>query len=80
VDIAGPVFLHTDLHDENMLAGDREPWLAIDPSRLWATQRSRWLRCSGTAGTKPSRRPTSAPIYGWRADVVAGLDRGRVAG
>ncbi|NLJ53618.1 MAG: kinase [Intrasporangiaceae bacterium] len=23
--------LHTDLHYENVLAGDREPWLAIDP-------------------------------------------------
>ena len=23
--------LHTDLHFENVLAGDREPWLAIDP-------------------------------------------------
>ena len=26
--------LHTDLHDENVLAGDREPWLAIDPKPL----------------------------------------------
>ena len=26
--------LHTDLHYENVLAGDREPWLAIDPKPL----------------------------------------------
>ena len=25
------VILHTDLHFDNVLAGDREPWLAIDP-------------------------------------------------
>ncbi|MDF1602070.1 aminoglycoside phosphotransferase family protein [Nocardioides sp. YIM 152315] len=26
--------IHTDLHYENVLAGDREPWLAIDPKPL----------------------------------------------
>lgn len=26
--------LHTDLHHENVLASDREPWLAIDPKSL----------------------------------------------
>lgn len=26
--------IHTDLHFENVLAGDREPWLAIDPQPL----------------------------------------------
>lgn len=26
--------LHTDLHFENVLAADREPWLAIDPKPL----------------------------------------------
>jgi streptomycin 6-kinase len=26
--------IHTDLHFENVLAGDREPWLAIDPKPL----------------------------------------------
>ncbi len=33
--VADPVstgtMIHTDLHYENVLAGDREPWLAIDP-------------------------------------------------
>jgi streptomycin 6-kinase len=28
------VVLHTDLHYENVLAGTREPWLAIDPNPL----------------------------------------------
>jgi streptomycin 6-kinase len=26
--------IHTDLHYANVLAGDREPWLAIDPKPL----------------------------------------------
>jgi streptomycin 6-kinase len=29
--IAEPVLLHGDLHHENILAAEREPWLAIDP-------------------------------------------------
>ena len=28
------VLVHTDLHYENVLAADREPWLAIDPKPL----------------------------------------------
>jgi streptomycin 6-kinase len=28
---AGELLIHTDLHDANILAGQREPWLAIDP-------------------------------------------------
>lgn len=31
---AGNTLLHWDLHFENVLAGDREPWLAIDPKPL----------------------------------------------
>jgi streptomycin 6-kinase len=29
-----PVLLHQDLHGENVLAAEREPWLAIDPKPL----------------------------------------------
>jgi streptomycin 6-kinase len=29
-----PVLLHQDLHGENVLAAQREPWLAIDPKPL----------------------------------------------
>jgi streptomycin 6-kinase len=28
------VLLHADLHYENVLAADREPWLAIDPKPM----------------------------------------------
>jgi streptomycin 6-kinase len=31
---AGDRLIHWDLHFENVLAGDREPWLAIDPKPL----------------------------------------------
>lgn len=34
VDDAGDRLLHWDLHYENVLAGDREPWLAVDPHPL----------------------------------------------
>lgn len=33
-DDAGDRLLHWDLHYDNVLAGDREPWLAIDPEPL----------------------------------------------
>jgi len=33
-DAGEPRMLHTDLHFENVLAGEREPWLAIDPKPL----------------------------------------------
>ncbi len=32
--IAHPVLLHGDLHHENILSAEREPWLAIDPKGL----------------------------------------------
>lgn len=34
VDEPGDRLLHWDLHDENVLASDRAPWLAIDPKPL----------------------------------------------
>jgi len=33
-DEAEPVLLHTDLHYANVLAGERTPWLAIDPKPM----------------------------------------------
>jgi streptomycin 6-kinase len=32
--MAEPVLLHGDLHHQNILAADRQPWLAIDPKGL----------------------------------------------
>ena len=57
--------VHTDLHYANVLAGDREPWLAIDPKPVsgdphyevapllwnrWEALRGSQARTSGTAG------------------------------
>jgi len=42
-----PVLLHGDLHHENILAAEREPWLAIDPKGLVgepAYETGAWLR------------------------------------
>ncbi len=32
--MAEPVLLHGDLHHDNILAAEREPWLAIDPKGI----------------------------------------------
>ncbi|WP_367138474.1 aminoglycoside phosphotransferase family protein [Saccharothrix sp. HUAS TT1] len=47
---AGDRLLHWDLHHDNVLAGEREPWLAIDPEPLagdpgfdlWPALNGRW--------------------------------------
>jgi streptomycin 6-kinase len=83
VDSADRVLLHTDLHYENVLAGEREPWLVIDPKPLAGDAAfdvapllwNRWDEAVSSAGLGAHLR--------WRADVVAecaGLDRQRVAG
>jgi streptomycin 6-kinase len=79
----GDRLLHWDLHYGNVLAADREPWLAIDPEPLagdpgfdlWPALDSRWDRMAA-AGDPPRavRR---------RFDLLTdtlGLDRGRAAG
>lgn len=45
--MAEPVLLHGDLHHENILAAQREPWLAIDPKGVVgepAYETGAWLR------------------------------------
>ena len=57
--------IHSDLHYENVLAGDREPWLVIDPQAdVRATRTTRPRRCCGTAGRRSWRRVTPAPRSG----------------
>lgn len=51
----GDRLLHWDLHFENILAADREPWLVIDPKPLAGDPAS---TCSPPSGTA-SRRDTS---------------------
>jgi streptomycin 6-kinase len=77
-----PVLLHTDLHYENVLAADREPWLAIDPKPMLGDAEYEvapllWNRWPEATGSNDLAR------HLWRrADAVseaAGLDRNLVA-
>ncbi|WP_198536330.1 aminoglycoside phosphotransferase family protein [Streptomyces resistomycificus] len=72
IDEPGDRLLHWDLHDENVLASDRAPWLAIDPKplagdpgfELWPALDNRF----------------DADEIHWRFDAmtdVLGLDRAR---
>jgi streptomycin 6-kinase len=80
---AGDRLLHWDLHYDNVLAGQREPWLAIDPEPLagdpgfdlWPALDSRWDAVTATGDvTRTVLR---------RFDVLTealALDRRRAAG
>ncbi|MFE0736591.1 aminoglycoside phosphotransferase family protein [Streptomyces sp. NPDC058855] len=79
-DEPGDRLLHWDLHEGNVLAADREPWLAIDPKplagdpgfELLPALRGRTEAGGGAAGER-------AEVL-WRFDLLTerlGLDRGR---
>ena len=58
---ADATLLHTDLHFGNVLAGAREPWLAIDPKPLAADPAygiapALWNRSAETRGSNDARR------------------------
>ncbi|MEU6880832.1 aminoglycoside phosphotransferase family protein [Streptomyces sp. NPDC046712] len=70
----GDRLLHWDLHFDNVLAAEREPWLAIDPKPL-AGDPGFDLLPALTSGFDPDPAETL-----WRFDLlteVLGLDRGR---
>ncbi|WP_432479670.1 aminoglycoside phosphotransferase family protein [Nocardioides sp. GXQ0305] len=46
------VLIHGDLHFENVLAADREPWLVIDPKPMSGDPHFEPGRCSRTAGRR----------------------------
>ncbi|WP_067813173.1 aminoglycoside phosphotransferase family protein [Actinomadura kijaniata] len=82
-DEAGDRLLHWDLHYENVLSADREPWLAIDPKPLAGDPgfdllpalRNRWDDLVAAGDVTRALR--------WRFDhmtEVLGLDRRRAAG
>lgn len=84
VDEPGDRMLHWDLHYDNVLAGEREPWLAIDPEPLagdpgfdlWPALDSRWADVVVASGD-PRR------VVRRRFDLlteVLGLDRFRATG
>ncbi|MEU6790348.1 aminoglycoside phosphotransferase family protein [Nonomuraea wenchangensis] len=79
----GDRLLHWDLHDDNVLAGEREPWLAIDPEplagdpgfELLPALDSRWgeVAATGDVARAVLRR------FDLLTEVV-GLDRDRAIG
>ncbi|WP_438484382.1 aminoglycoside phosphotransferase family protein [Streptomyces sp. S186] len=83
LDESGDRLLHWDLHYDNVLAGEREPWLAIDPEplagdpgfELLPALRNRWDEVVATGDVRRAvlRR------FDLLTEVV-GLDRERAAG
>jgi streptomycin 6-kinase len=83
VDEAGDRLLHWDLHYDNVLAGQREPWLAIDPKplsgdpgfELLPALDNRWedIVATGDVGRAVRRR------FDLMVEVL-GLDRSRAVG
>jgi streptomycin 6-kinase len=79
--MAAPVLLHGDLHHENILAAEREPWLAIDPKGLVgepAYETGAWLR---NPMPQLLDMPWPGRILARRVDQLAeelGFDRARI--
>ena len=78
VDVA---LVHTDLHHHNVLAAEREPWLAIDPKPLagdpaYEVAPVLWNRWDEALATNNAREATLAKMF--TTIDVAGLDEDRV--
>ncbi len=74
---APPVLLHGDLHHDNILAAQREPWLALDPKGVAGEPAYE----AGALMLNPSPQP--AAVLSRRADILSealGIDRQRILG
>lgn len=72
--------VHTDLHDANVLAGERAPWLAIDPKPLaaepaFALAPAMWNRWDDAVASGDPHWHLKCRL-GWLAEA-AGVDEGR---
>ncbi|MEU0687399.1 aminoglycoside phosphotransferase family protein [Streptomyces uncialis] len=82
-DEPGDRLLHWDLHHDNVLAAEREPWLAIDPEPLagdpgfdlWPALDSRWDDIAAKGDPAPVVRRRFDQLTG-----TVGLDRERATG
>jgi streptomycin 6-kinase len=72
------VLVHQDLHGENVLAAQREPWLAIDPKPLAAEREFSLAPIVRSFELGHSRRETLYRLDRLSADL--GLDRERARG
>lgn len=83
---AGDRLLHWDLHYENVLAGDREPWLAIDPKplaghpgfELLPALHNRWEEAVAGGLTKIVRRRFDQLSEGMDRDLAVAWTLARV--
>ncbi len=79
----GDRLLHWDLHYDNILAGQREPWLAIDPVPLAGDPGFELLPALDNRWDDVVATGDVARAVLWRFDLlteVVGLDRQRAAG
>jgi streptomycin 6-kinase len=79
-DCTDPVLLHGDLNPTNVLASEREPWLAIDPKPMVGDPAYDGPRL--VTQPDPLLHPDPAGLVAGRLDLVAdaaGIDRGRLA-
>jgi len=72
------VLLHQDLHGDNVLAAEREPWLAIDPKPLVGDPAFDLWPMASQVGDPHSRRAVVGRLD--RLTSELGLDRERARG
>jgi streptomycin 6-kinase len=78
-----PVLLHGDLHHDNILAAEREPWLAIDPKGVVGEPAYEVGALLRNPFPEILSMPQPARILDRRVDQLAselGFDRGRILG
>jgi streptomycin 6-kinase len=76
---SGDRLLHWDLHYNNVLAGQREPWLAIDPKPLAGDPGFELLSALGNQAQTATAITTVLRRFDLLTEVV-GLDRARATG
>jgi streptomycin 6-kinase len=74
----GLVLVHQDLHGENVLAAQREPWLVIDPKPLAAEREFAAAPIVRSGELGPNKRDALYRLD--RVSAELGLDRERVRG
>jgi streptomycin 6-kinase len=77
------VVLHQDLHAENILRAEREPWLAIDPKPLVGDPAFDAASLLRDRRDELARQPDPARLIRWRLDALTdllALDRERLRG
>ncbi|WP_188196576.1 aminoglycoside phosphotransferase family protein [Nonomuraea sp. SYSU D8015] len=80
---AGDRLLHWDLHYDNVLAGEREPWLAIDPEPLAGDPGFELLPAMDNRWDEVAATGDAARVVLRRFDLLTeavGLDRERAVG